>query len=291
KIFGLKRHLGDNINGPSLIRVPGWVEKPLGKYYLYFGHHGGQYIRLAYSDSPEGPYKLYKPGVLRKKETFIQDAEHTGRRSHLASPDLLIEQETKTLRMYFHANIRGTGIYSDQSQTSYLATSKDGLDFKADPTLLGPFYMKVFKHDGYYYSIAKNHNKGGILVRSKDGKSLFERGHDIIEGFRHCALLQRGNTMYIFFTRAFEMPESILLSEMDLGANWMDWEPTESKLVLKPELDWEGANLPLTMSRWGGTGVSNHLRDPCIFEEEGKVYLLYCFKGEGGIAIARIEGI
>ena len=27
---------GDNINGPSLIKVPDWVENKLGKYYLYF---------------------------------------------------------------------------------------------------------------------------------------------------------------------------------------------------------------------------------------------------------------
>ncbi|MBI2946207.1 MAG: hypothetical protein HYY23_01070, partial [Verrucomicrobia bacterium] len=40
---------GNNINGPSLIRVPGWVKSPLGRYYLYFAHHSGQYIRLAYA--------------------------------------------------------------------------------------------------------------------------------------------------------------------------------------------------------------------------------------------------
>src|SRR5262245_712640 len=38
---------GDNINGPSLIRVPDWVEAPLGRYYLYFAHHRGTYIRMA----------------------------------------------------------------------------------------------------------------------------------------------------------------------------------------------------------------------------------------------------
>jgi hypothetical protein len=32
--------LGENINGPSLILVPSWVERPLGRYYLYFAHHG-----------------------------------------------------------------------------------------------------------------------------------------------------------------------------------------------------------------------------------------------------------
>ncbi|NET62179.1 MAG: hypothetical protein F6K47_40550, partial [Symploca sp. SIO2E6] len=34
---------GSNINGPSLIRVPEWIENPLGRYYLYFAHHQGKY--------------------------------------------------------------------------------------------------------------------------------------------------------------------------------------------------------------------------------------------------------
>jgi len=39
--------MGGNIQGPSLIRVPDWVENPLGKYYLYFADHRGTYIRMA----------------------------------------------------------------------------------------------------------------------------------------------------------------------------------------------------------------------------------------------------
>jgi hypothetical protein len=31
----MKDSPGTNINGPSLIRVPEWVEEPLGRYYLY----------------------------------------------------------------------------------------------------------------------------------------------------------------------------------------------------------------------------------------------------------------
>ena len=38
---------GRNINGPAVMRVPAFVNKPLGRYYLYFGHHSGQFIRLA----------------------------------------------------------------------------------------------------------------------------------------------------------------------------------------------------------------------------------------------------
>src|SRR5262245_58724136 len=42
--------LGDNINNPTVIRVPSWIQRPLGRYYMYFAHHMGTHIRLAYSD-------------------------------------------------------------------------------------------------------------------------------------------------------------------------------------------------------------------------------------------------
>jgi hypothetical protein len=56
---------GENICGPSLIRVPPWLPNPLGSYYLYFAHHGGTYIRLAYADDLTGPWTVYAPGTLR----------------------------------------------------------------------------------------------------------------------------------------------------------------------------------------------------------------------------------
>ena len=46
----LEQEIGSNINGPSLIRVPDWIEDSLGKYYLYFADHKGDRIKLAYSD-------------------------------------------------------------------------------------------------------------------------------------------------------------------------------------------------------------------------------------------------
>jgi hypothetical protein len=55
---------GANIAGPSLIRAPAWLKNPLGKYYLYFSDHKGAYIRLAYADRVEGPWKIYAPGTL-----------------------------------------------------------------------------------------------------------------------------------------------------------------------------------------------------------------------------------
>ena len=55
--------MGSNINGPSLIRVPDWLPNPLGKYYLYFAHHKGEYIRLAYADDLSGPWTTYEAGT------------------------------------------------------------------------------------------------------------------------------------------------------------------------------------------------------------------------------------
>ena len=63
--------LGDNVNGPSVIRVPAWIPHPLGRYYAYFGHHKGQFIRLAYADAIAGPWKIYEPGVMPAKEDGV----------------------------------------------------------------------------------------------------------------------------------------------------------------------------------------------------------------------------
>ncbi len=57
--------LQGNVNGPSLIKAPAWLENPLGKYYLYFAHHQGSYIRLAYADNLEGPWRVHGPGTLQ----------------------------------------------------------------------------------------------------------------------------------------------------------------------------------------------------------------------------------
>lgn len=58
---------GNNINGPSLIRVPDWISPsdrahPSAVYYLYFGHHSGDYIRMAWAEKITGPWHLYQIG-------------------------------------------------------------------------------------------------------------------------------------------------------------------------------------------------------------------------------------
>jgi acetylornithine/succinyldiaminopimelate/putrescine aminotransferase len=59
---------------------------------------------------------------------------------------------------------------------------------------------------------------------------------------------------------------------------------------MRPERAWEGANLPVEPSiRSVAYGPVNQLRDPAIFEENGRVFLLYAVAGESGIAIAELH--
>ena len=87
---------GSNINGPCCIKVPDWCENKLGNYYLYFAHHSGKYIRMAYADKLNGPWTEYKDGVLNIEGLI--DAH-----DHIASPDIFIDHQRKELSMYFHS--------------------------------------------------------------------------------------------------------------------------------------------------------------------------------------------
>ena len=264
--------MGSNINGPSLVKVPSWVENPLGKYYLYFAHHQGQYIRLAYADDLAGPWKIHSPGVMR--------LDCTEYRGHVASPDVHVDEEQQRVRMYFH------GCEEHRQRTS-VAVSPDGLAFDPLPGVLGNSYFRVFWWGGYYHALVMP----GQLMRSRDGLAEFEPGPVFFtEDMRHSALLLRGNELNVFYSNAYDCPERILLSKICLDGDWTTWKPTDPVTVLEPETDYEGADLPLKPSQRGASHKPvRQLRDPCIYEEDGRVYLLYSVAGERGIAIAEIE--
>ncbi len=283
---GLGEELGNNINGPSLIRVPDWVENPMGKYYLYFSHHHGKYIRLAYADALEGPWTIHEPGVLPLEET---PSYHERRGDHVASPDVLIDEENQRIVMYYHGH-RIPG-HPMNHQVTYVAVSDNGLDFESLPDPLGHFYFRVFRHDdGYHYALAKYRNAGGVMYRSRDGLRDFEEGPRILPRVRHMALWQHEGNLYVFFSRGGDAPEHIMVSRIEnLGDDWHDWQFTTPQTVLKPEKQWEGANEPIERSRWGAMYQPVHqLRDPAIYEEDGRVYMLYSTAGEQALAIAEI---
>ena len=302
--------IGANIQGPSLIRVPDWVRNPLGRYYLYFADHKGRYIRLAYADNLLGPWKVHPPGSLQIEDSHFpaetlpippgalegtaQNIPGTSAERkklphslakeattpHIASPDVHVDHENKRIVMYFH------GLDSFSTQLTRVATSRDGIGFQALPEKLGRTYLRTFRRDGVTYGIAMP----GQVYRSRDGLSNFEEGPLLFNpDMRHCALLPRGDTLYIFWTQVGHAPESILLSKIDLSKPWMEWKETPGVVVLRPERAWEGANEPIEPSlRSVAYGPVNQLRDPAIFEEDGRVFLLYAVAGEAGIAIAEV---
>jgi hypothetical protein len=282
----LKGDNGNNINGPSLIKVPNWLENKLGKYYLYFGHHAGKYIRLAYANDLKGPWKVYEKGTLKLDDCICKN--------HLASPDFLIDSINQKIAMYFHCPVNI--IADDGSKTSpqltIRATSKNGIDFISENQPLGDSYFRLFKWNDDFYTIART----GKLYKSKDGISNFEEGPNplktVNEGYevRHVAVLQKNNLLYVFYSRIGDMPERIMASTILLNIDWKNWTASPPITILESETNDEGVNEPLAKSESGKSiGKLHELRDPCIFEENGKVYLLYSIAGENGISIAELH--
>lgn len=302
--------MGANVQGPSLIRVPDWVAAPLGRYYLYFADHKGGYIRLAYADALDGPWRTHEPGTLSLAGSRfpsgpiavpegaggapapppglappgtpdIPDALADATTPHVASPDVHVDHARQRIVMYFH------GLASFRTQRTRVALSADGLTFTARDELLGPSYFRVFRHGAHHYALAMP----GVLYRSADGLSGFERGPDLFGEplQRHSALLLRGDTLHVFWTRVGDAPESILASTVDLAGPWTGWRARGAEPLLRPERPWEGAGLPVAPSFRGAINRPvNQLRDPAVFEEDGRAWLLYAVQGEAGIAIAEL---
>jgi len=270
--------MGDNINGPSLIRVPDWVEQPLGQYYLYFAHHDGCYIRLAYSDELLGPWTTYRDGVLP-----LPEARFAG---HVASPDVHVDHAQRQIRMYYHGSETPSG--GGGEQATRVALSEDGLHFTAHPALLGRPYFRVFQWGSYHYALAMP----GVFYRSRDGLTNFEEGPTLFtRNMRHTALRVDGQTLSVFYTNAGDCPERILLATIDLTPDWMTWVASEPIVLLEPELAYEGGELPREPSKRGLVMEPVcQLRDPAIFYEDGRTYLLYAVAGEHGIALAELKG-
>jgi len=287
--------MGGNINGPSLIRVPAWVDRPLGRYYLYFADHKGSYIRLAFAETVEGPWRVHGPGCLdvaRSRFCAVRpqvpgpppDWARDGQDwlyPHVASPDVHVEEDERRIRMYVH------GLLANGDQMTRVALSRDGVAFEVLPDLLGPPYFRAFHHGGWWYAIAYPNQ----LLRSADGLTAFEAGPTPLEPrTRHTAVLVVGDTLHVFWTRLGDRPERILHGTIDLAADWRDWRLCGADEVLRPELAWEGADLPIRPSRPGAAAApENALRDPFVFDDGGAGYLFYCGGGESAIGLAALD--
>jgi hypothetical protein len=299
---GADPDMANNINGPSLIRVPAWVDQPLGKFYLYFAHHHGGHIRLAYADDLNGPWRIHEPGALHLPDSYFVN--------HIASPDVYVDHARQEIRLYYHGKltepereqvtpeIDETFFYAQRSR---MAISADGLHFTARPAIISSAYLRVFPFRGQFYGVTMP----GLLYRSPDGLGAFERGPLLFgddgnreanffppdqPSIRHLAALVIDDRLYIFYSRAGDEPECILMSAIDTSdADWHQWQPGPPQTILSPDELYEGHNLPLRPSTRGSdlTPV-RELRDPAIFVDGDNIYLLYSIAGEQGIGIAEL---
>ncbi len=274
--------LGNNINGPSLIKVPEWVENPLGKYYLYFAHHSGEHIRMAYSNDVKGPWKIYEGGVLNIEESECED--------HIASPNVHVDEDKKQIVMYYHGVTSQEG--APHNQCSFVSFSKNGLFFNSNSGILGMFYFSVFKYKNKVYALAKNKNIDGILYESDKWDGKFEPIFNLIPNMRHASTFVESDYLYIFYTVVGHSPESIMMIKLKLDDDIDNWKILEAQTVLKPELEFEGVHLPKFPSSFGAAlQPLNQVRDPFVFKDDDDLFLLYSFAGESGIGLSKIEKI
>lgn len=273
--------IGTNINGPAVIRVPEWVEEPLGAYYLYFAHHKGEYIRLAYADDLRGPWRIHSPGSLHLDETRFDD--------HIASPDVHVDHHAERIRLYYHGCC---GPYEetpfDFPQVTDVATSTDGIEFEPEDTILGNSYFRVWEYNDTSFAVAND----GHLYRGADPLSPFSREHELFPRNRHFAVrFLDTDTLQIFLTRRGDRPERVQVTVMELDEPVEQWQPDPHppETVLWPEKDYEGGSIDVRTSENGPIDRPvRALRDPAIFEEGGHTYLFYAIAGERGIAGAEL---
>jgi len=307
---GLHPSIGENIQGPSLIKAPDWLPGRLGEYYLYFADHKGAYIRLAYADALEGPWTIHPPGALQLAQTpFLQSppdyspqemADYRRRLAslgvppevatrleadalipHIASPDVHVDETNRQIVMYYH------GLEKFGDQVTRVAVSADGLNFASQPEALGRTYWRAFQREGFHYGLTMP----GVFYRSASLFGPFEEGPTLFPPtMRHSAVFLAEDILYVVWSNVgADPPERLLLSAVDIRGEWTAWSVVSTVELMRPEREYEGAGLPLIASfRSVAPGPVNQLRDPAIYEENGRRFLLYSVAGESGIALAEL---
>lgn len=272
---------GNNINGPSIIKVPDFIKNPLGKYYLYFAHHVGKYIRMAYSDSIFGPYKLYKKGALHLKNTPGY--------GHCASPDIIIDNENKKIIMYYHCPYNQSKTFTQKiksnNQLTFYAYSPDGLNFVSEKISISHPYFRYFVWNNTEYGIAMCRHECSIIYKKIN--NVFTEFSKIIKSARHTAIFNYNNKLYVVYSIVGDNPEHILISEISDIEKGITSDP---KTLIYPELEYEHGNKPKIKSKYGPEYEKvNQLRDPYVYIENDNIYILYTVCGEKGIAIATFK--
>jgi hypothetical protein len=265
---------GANISYPSLIEVPEWVANPLGRYYLYFSsHRRGRYIRLAHANEITGPWTVYAPGTLTAAQ--MQSKQVVG-------PEAYVDHAEHQIRLYVKAGGGRTGV----------VRSTNGINFTPVNKNIGEDYCRLFTRGGEIFGLFGD--RGVQVRRSKNGID-FEDGPSLFADapgpyVRHVGLQPFANSLRVLFTQKLAAPEHIRMGVVNLDAPWTSWSIGATVEIMRPQMAYEGANEPITVSRKGPARNPEHaLRDPFIYEGLGRTWLIYAIAGESGLALAELQ--
>lgn len=178
----------DNTAFPSVIKVPDWVDvsdrpDPAANYYLYYGNHSGQAIKMKWASAIDGIWADYDftggTGPNPSQGVFdvgaLTNDPTRDDYDHISAPDIVIDDANQQFIMYFHGErLAGDGV--PKVHERFVATSGTGLNFN-DPVSgngesghgpvevtsggvtrdvwIGDDYMKTFELDGRFYGVGK----------------------------------------------------------------------------------------------------------------------------------------
>jgi hypothetical protein len=277
---------------------------------MYFANHLGEFVRFAYADAVTGPWTIHDAGVLHVKDTafFREQPDPAETRAdlytHVASPEILIDHEHRRIVMWAHgwwsngerwpASLPAARAWARErgyGQFTQVAESTDGVHFEVRPAITKTSYLRVFARGGVFYGVSRL----GVVSRAPGPTQPFELGPSLFRGttyanrVRHVALVPRGDRLLVFFTGIGDAPERVLMSTVRLAGEWTTWQASEPVDVLAPQAAYECTDLPNVPSEGGDIdGPARQIRDPFVFEDEGRAFLFYSTCGEQGIAAAEI---
>ena len=117
-VFGyenLKYRPHDDFTFISVFPAHKYLDKPLGKYYMYYAAHDPpSEVALAYADKLEGPWTEYDANPIIRKEW-----EPHYKVSHVSSPEAIWIDKEKKVFVYYHG----------ENDVTRYAVSTDGIRF------------------------------------------------------------------------------------------------------------------------------------------------------------------
>lgn len=175
----------DDTAFPSVIRLPNWLAAadradPSANYYMYYGNHTGDYIKLKWAASIGGTWTDYDIDAGTINGVFDVGGNDPTRDDydHISAPDVIVDDANQRFVMYFHGD-RDSSSPAPTVHERFVATSATGLNFN-DPVSgngepghgpvevtvltdegltrdvwIGDDYMKVFEKNGRFYGVGK----------------------------------------------------------------------------------------------------------------------------------------